>query len=289
MTTRIICVAVAAVLIGGRTAAAQDALAQAKTLYAAANYADALKLLDSAAGAATTEARQYRALCFLALGQTAEAEREAAAVVEADPFFKPDEDEVAPRVIDLFAGARRKLLPSIIRTTFDDAKLLFSAGHRERARARFEDVLRLLDDPVLETNTVLADLKIVAAGFVDLAASTPAPAPPVLQAAREPAPAAAPAAAVARVTVIPAESIQQTLPSWQPRDPFASGRDFVGAVRVVIDETGRVATATIERSIHPEYDRLLLAATARWRYKPATQNGVQVPSDKVVEIRLRTK
>ena len=287
MTTRIICVAVAAVLIGGRTAAAQDALAQAKTLYAAANYADALKLLDSAAGAATTEARQYRALCFLALGQTAEAEREAAAVVVADPFYKPDEDEVAPRVIDLFAGARRKQLPSIIRTTFDDAKLLFSAGHRERARARFEDVLRLLDDPVLEANTVLADLKIVAAGFVDLAASTPAP--PVLQAAREPAPAAAAATAVARVTVTPAESIQQTLPSWQPRDPFASARDFVGAVRVVIDETGRVTTATIERSIHPEYDRLLLAATQRWRYRPATQNGVQVPSDKVVEIRLRTK
>ena len=287
MTTRIICVAVAAVLIGGRTAAAQDALAQAKTLYAAANYADALKILDSAAGAPTTESRQYRALCFLALGQTAEAEREAAAVVQADPFFKPDEDEVAPRVIDLFASARRKLLPSIIRTTFDDAKLLFSAGQRERARTRFEDVLRLLNDPVLEANTVLADLKIVAAGFVDLAASTPAP--PALQAAREPAPAAAAVTAVARVTVTPAESIQQTLPSWQPRDPFASGREFVGAVRVVIDETGRVATATIERSIHPEYDRLLLNATQRWRYKPATQNGVQVPSDKVVEIRVQTR
>jgi TonB family protein len=288
MTTRIICVAVAAALIGGRPAAAQDALAQAKTLYAAANYADALKLLDSASGTPTTEARQYRALCFLALGQTADAEREAAAVVQADPFFKPDEAEVAPRVIDLFASARRKLLPSIIRITFDDAKLLFSAGHRERARARFEDVLRLLEDPALEANSVLSDLKIVAAGFVDLTGSTPAP--PMLQAAREPAPAAAPAAAaVARVTVTPAESIQQPLPSWQPRDPFASGREFVGTVRVVIDETGRVATATIERSIHPEYDRLLLAATQRWRYKPATQNGVQVPSDKVVEIRMRTK
>ena len=287
MTIRIICVAVAAVLIGGRTAAAQDALAQAKTLYAAANYADALKLLDSSAGAPTTEARQYRALCFLALGQTAEAEREAAAVVETDPFFRPDEDEVAPRVIDLFASARRKLLPSIIRTTFDDAKLLFSAGQRERARTRFEDVLRLLEDPALDASSVLSDLKIVAAGFVDLAGSTPAP--PVLQAAREPAPAAAAATAVARVTVTPAESIQQALPSWQPRDPFASSREFVGAVRVVIDETGRVAAATIERSIHPEYDRLLLAATQRWRYKPATQNGVQVPSDKVVEIRMRTK
>lgn len=287
MTTRIICVAVAAVLIGGRTAAAQDALAEAKTLYAAANYADALKLLDSASGTPTTEARRYRALCFLALGQTAEAEREAAAVVEADPFFRPDEHEVAPRVVDLFANARRKLLPSLVRTTFDDAKLLFSAGHRERARTRFEDVLRLLDDPVLEANTVLADLKIVAAGFVDLATSTPAP--PVLQAAQEPPPAAAAAAAVGRVTVTPAESIQQPLPPWQPRDPFASGREFVGAVRVVIDETGRVATARIERSIHPEYDRLLLAAAQRWRYKPATQNGVQVPSDKVVEIRMRTK
>lgn len=287
MTTRIICAAVAALIIGGRPAAAQDALAQAKTLYAAANYTDALKLLDSAAGTPTTEARQYRALCFLALGQTAEAEREAAAVVEADPFFKPNEDDVAPRVVNLFASARRTLLPSIIRSTFDDAKRMFSAGNREGARTKFENVLQLLDDPALEATSVLADLKIVAAGFVDLAAS--APSPPALEGAREPAPAAGAATSVARVTVTPAESIQQAIPSWQPRDPFASGRDFVGAVRVVIDETGRVTTATIERSIHPEYDRLLLTAAQRWRYKPATRNGTQVPSDKVVEIRLRTK
>jgi TonB family protein len=274
-------------MISGRPAVAQDALAQAKTLYGAANYAEALKLLESAAGTSTQEARQYRALCFLALGRTAEAEREAAAVVEADPFFKPDEDDVAPRVVNLFASARRKLLPSIIRATFDDAKRLFSEGNRERARTRFEDVLRLLDDSALEANSVLSDLKIVAAGFVDLAGSTPSP--PALQAAREPAPAAGATTSVAPVLVTPAESIQQALPSWQPRDPFALGREFVGAVRVVIDETGRVATATIERSIHPEYDRLLLNATQKWRYKPATQNGVQVPSHKVVEIRLRTK
>jgi TonB family protein len=277
------------------TAGAQDALSQAKTLYAAANYEEALKLLDSSdGGTSTPEVSQYRALCLLALGRTADAEREAAAVIAIDPFFMPDEDDVAPRVVNLFTDVRRQLLPSIIRLRFDGAKRLFSAGNRDQARREFQSVVRLLDDPVLTTNGVLTDLKIVAQGFVDLAASTPAapavPPPPSSPApAAQPASEAAPAAASRKVVVVPAATIQQTLPSWQPRDPFSRGREFDGAVRVLIDENGRVISATIERSIHREYDPLLLESTQRWRYKPATRDGVQIRSEKLVEVRVRTR
>jgi TonB family protein len=289
MKTRFICVVAVGMISAGGTAAAQDALAQAKTLYAAANYEEALKLLGSSDGS-RTEVSQYRALCLLALGRTADAEREAAAVVEADPLFRPDEADVAPRVVSLFADVRRRLLPPIIRSKFDEAKRLFGEGNRDRARSEFGVVLRLLDDPVLIENTVLTDLKIVAEGFVDLVASTPAP--PVLQPALPPAPqpgSAANAASSTRVVETPAAPIQQTIPAWQPRDPFAQRRELVGAVRVAIDETGKVTAATIERSIHPEYDRLVIIGAQRWRYQPATREGVPIPSEKIVEIRVQPK
>jgi TonB family protein len=227
-------------------------------------------------------------MCLLALGRTADAERAATAVIEADPFFKPDDADLSPRVVDLFSDVRRRVLPSMIRSRFDEAKRSFSEGNRDRARGEFESLVRLIDDPVLSGNT-LTDLKVVAAAFVDLVgASTPAPA---LQPALPPAPGVAAAAAIpsSRVVVIPATVIQQTIPTWQPRDPFAQRRELVGAVKVAINETGRVATATIERSIHPEYDRIVLTWARRWRYRPATRDGVQIPSEKIVEIRVRPR
>lgn len=291
MKTRIIGVVAAAIVSAWGTAAAQDGLAKAKTLYAAANYEDALKLLESSDGAASKpEVSQYRALCLLALGRTADAEREAAIVIEADPFFAPDKDDVAPRVVSLFTDVRRKLLPSIIRSKFDGAKRLFSDGNRDHASREFQGVLRLLDDPVLTANAVLTDLKVVAAGFVDLAAATPAAPPAQPISAESEASRAAAVAAAPRVVVVPAATIRQTLPAnWQPRDPFSQGREFAGAVKVLIDENGKVIAATIERSIHPEYDRLVLESTHRWLYKPATRDGVQFPSEKLVEIRVRTR
>jgi TonB family protein len=290
MKTLVACVVAVAIVSADGTVAAQDALAKAKTLYTAANYDEALKVLESSEGAARPEVSQYRALCFLALGRTADAEREIAAVIEADPLFTPDENEVAPRVVNLFADVRRQMLPSIIRSKFAEGKRLFSEGNRGRARTEFESILRLLDDPAAAANTDLADLKIVAAGFADLTAI--APPPPPAQPAQAPTSSTAvkPGAAAPRSTVvIPAATIQQTLPNWQPRDPFVQGREFIGAVKVIIDENGRVASATIERSIHSEYDRLLLASAQRWLYKPATREGVAIPSEKLVEVQVRTR
>jgi TonB family protein len=89
--------------------------------------------------------------------------------------------------------------------------------------------------------------------------------------------------------VIPPVAIQQALPDWRPRDPSAVSREFSGAVKVLIDASGKVTAATIERSIHPEYDRLVLASAQRWSYRPASRGGVAITSEKIVEIRLRTR
>ena len=262
-------------------AAGQDALARQRRSTRIANYE--VSSSNPPAHVVTDQSG-----CLLALGRTADAERAAAAAIEADPFFKPDEADVSPRVVNLFSDVRRRVLPSMIQSRFDEAKRSFSEGNRDRARGEFENVVRLIDDPVLSGNT-LTDLKVVAAGFVELvAASTPAPA---LQAALPPAPGVAAAAAIpaSRAAVIPAAVIQQTIPTWQPRDPFAQRRELVGAVKVAIDKTGRVATAAIERSIHPESDRVLIIWARRWRYQPATREGVPIPSEKIVEIRVRPR
>lgn len=45
------------------------------------------------------------------------------------------------------------------------------------------------------------------------------------------------------------------------------------AVRVVLDETGRVATGEVLSATHPEFGRYLLAAMETWRFLPALRVG----------------
>jgi TonB family protein len=58
---------------------------------------------------------------------------------------------------------------------------------------------------------------------------------------------------------------------------------------VVISEQGRVTDAELAPSIHPAYDRLLLAAAKTWPYQPATRNGSPVASEKVIEVVLKPR
>jgi len=84
-------------------------------------------------------------------------------------------------------------------------------------------------------------------------------------------------------------AIQQTLPEWMPTDKMAASRDYVGSIKVIIGIDGRVKSATIEKATHPIYDARLLQVSKGWLYKPATQNGEPVESEKVIAIQLRRK
>src|SRR5438876_893829 len=109
---------------------AADSISAARDLYAAAEYEDALALLNRLQpGNHEPEERraieQYRAYCLLALGRSVDAEQAIAAVVMAMPLYKPSGADVSPRVRSAFTEVRRRMLPSIIQQKYAAAKEAF--------------------------------------------------------------------------------------------------------------------------------------------------------------------
>jgi len=295
------------IALSASTAASQDLLAAARDLYASARYEDALVRLEDLrrTGHPAEEARyveEYRAFCLLALGRTAEAERAIEAVVVAAPSFRLDDSALSPRVRAAFTDVRRRMLPRIIQDQYAQAKGALDRGDGAAADAGFRQVLELLADPDLgsmSTVAPLAEIRTLATGFRDLGARAPAPA--ATAPAPAPAPPAAPdsaspttpdptpsAAAVPRrlaAHVYTSDDGEVVAPiplreSWlEMADVFAVRP---GVVDIVIDETGVVVAATMKTPVNAVYDRLALATARRWRYKPATVDGVAVKYRKVV-------
>jgi len=307
----------AAALLGSASPArADDRLAEALRLYDDATYTRALEVLDQLTVLEPSpRVHQYRALCLIALGRPDAAERAMADIVAADPFFALEAEAASPRIAAQFASVRRRLLPPLIRRGFADATAQYREGATARARQRFDDVLRLLDDPALQADQSLADLALVAGAFVELTkAQTPppsiavisrpivvAPALPVIAAPADPAPAppaASSSAVVAsapgpmRVTASapaafePAVAMVRPLPRWTPPDPRTATRAYSGAIALEVDANGRVVAAASRKTIHPAYDPVVLAAARQWVFQPARQNGRPIKSEITVEIEL---
>jgi hypothetical protein len=175
-------------------ARAQETLAQAKVLYAAASYEEALAMLDKlnvSEDQDATAIAEYRIFCLLALGRSEDAHRTIETVLRANPFYKPSEAQVPPRIQTVIKSTRQKLLPGIVLSSYADAKAAYERKD-PTAAAKFDHVLMLLDDPDAKNVASLADLRTVSVGFRDLAraASQPPPAP-VVAAAPPPASAVA--------------------------------------------------------------------------------------------------
>jgi TonB family protein len=81
--------------------------------------------------------------------------------------------------------------------------------------------------------------------------------------------------------------IQETLPAWTPPNPMIARNEYTGAVKVRIGTDGRVKAVTIDQPSHPAYDANLLRVAKTWTYKPASQNGTPIESERVIAIRLR--
>jgi TonB family protein len=64
---------------------------------------------------------------------------------------------------------------------------------------------------------------------------------------------------------------------------------FQGQIDVVIDETGKVESATIVKSIFAGYNDLAVAGAKQWVYSPATKHGVPVRFRKSVPVHLSVK
>src|SRR5262245_29632003 len=166
---------------------AEDSVAAARELYTAANYEDALVVLnrlDASNGQPSDRMviNQYRAFCLLALGRMSEAERAIEAVLTVDLLYHPATADMSPRLRAAFAGVRQRILPAIVQQEYARAKAAFDRQDYAPAIAQFDRVLRALgsaDLGAMGENPPLADLRTLASGFRDLSikATTPPPAP----------------------------------------------------------------------------------------------------------------
>jgi TonB family protein len=86
--------------------------------------------------------------------------------------------------------------------------------------------------------------------------------------------------------VTPPVDVNKSLPEWNPSNPQWRKYELSGAIRIVIDETGKVESAALVKSVHESYDPLLLAAARQWQFKPARKNGQPVKYQKIVAVLL---
>lgn len=268
-------------------------LANARTLYASAEYGGALDMLnglvtDTPAGPERQAIELYRALCLVAVGNNTEAVKVIDAMIVQDPLYRPAADDVPPRLRSAFTDARKRLLPSIVQQNYVAAKASFDKKDYTAAAKGFSQVIAGLSDPDIESASAqppLSDLKMLAAGFNDLAVKAIAPTP-------APVPAAPPAdAVVERAPRIYAPSDSDVVPPITVRQsvPPYPGRVLIGGtlvMDVIIDVDGSVESAMMAGQPNPAYDRLVLQATKTWQYQPATLNGKPVKYRKRIQLTL---
>jgi len=299
------------VLIPARLAA-QDSLASARQLYASAEYSGALTMLNNLIKANPVQDRQlidlYRTFCLVALGGMDEAKTAVDAMINRDPLFRPNSDEVPPRLQTLFRDARKRLLPTIVQQRYVAAKAAFDLGDYKTAAEGFTQVLTALSDPDFGpagSQPPLADLKVLASGFNDLtvraltpppAPTPPAPTPTTASAGTPasgsgtPAPAGSASLAVRRPEIYTSETrdivepvaVRQELPPY----PARVTKEMTGIVEVVIDEMGKVESASMLQPIDARYNRLVLAAAQNWVYRPARRDGAPVKYKKRIQIEI---
>jgi hypothetical protein len=278
------------------TAIAQEPIATARDLYAAAAYDEALARLDDLRSSKHPSdddrvIEQYRALCLFALGRATDAERAIEAMVVAAPGYRPADGDASPRVQAAFVDVRRRLLPGIIQQKYNNAKAAFDRKDLTSARAGFTQVIELLADPVVASGPLQqerAALLTLASGFRDLstppaaplpAAPAPQPAQPQRVIAIKPAPAAGRIYTAEDAGIIAPTAVRQSFAALS--GVFAARP---GTVEIVIDEAGAVQAATTQIAVNPVYDRLALATARTWRYRPALFGGVPVKFRKVVVL-----
>jgi tetratricopeptide (TPR) repeat protein len=272
-----------------------DTLGHAKSLYAAAAYDEALAVLDQLQHAApaedSTSIAEYKVFCLLALDRRDEARQNIDGILHNNPLYRPSDDQASPRVQSIFRDVRRQSLPKIVVERYTAAKAAFE---RKDARAvqQFDEVLALLDDRDVDQTSTLTDLRAVASAFRDLARAVAASAPSAADAgpAQPPALPLEPRQNViytaADTDITPPVAQSQPMPMWRP-SPMESTKEFKGALRLLIDESGAVISASMPATTRAAYDQMLIRAAREWKFLPAQRQGTPVRYLKLIEIQLK--
>jgi hypothetical protein len=286
----------AILLLTSASAAAQDSLDPVRNLYASAEYEEALtaigRLKSNADLGGVVEIDRYRALCLIALGRSAEADKAIETTVTVDPLYQPAPADASPRVRQAFAAVRRRVLPTVVRSLYASAKAAYDRKAFAEAADGLDRTVRVIDS--LEgSNPELGDLRTLASGFLDLSKAA------IAQASLPPPPAPTPAQASVNVVKSPvALAPAAPLPYSNvvakrqdlPHLPFslaATKAQYRGAIEVEINEAGNVVGARVIQSVHVLYDPLLLAAAREWKYEPARIDGRPTAVRKRVEVVLK--
>jgi tetratricopeptide (TPR) repeat protein len=291
----------AVVLLAGLSASVRavsgsdETLVRAKSLYAAAAYDEALAVLDQLQGAApaedSTSIAEYKVFCLLALDRRDEARQNIDGILHNNPLYLPSADQASPRMQGIFRDVRRQSLPKIVVERYTAAKAAFE---RKDARAvqQFDEVLALLDDRDLDQTSTLTDLRTVASAFLDLAKAVAASGPSLTDLRPAPPPPLPPEPVrnviytAADTDVTPPVAQSQKMPMWRP-SPLEAEKEFKGALRLLIDESGSVISATMPATTRAAYDQLLIRAARDWKFLPAQKQGTPVRYLKLIEIQLK--
>jgi TonB family protein len=262
---------------------AQDALTRARSLYESAEYEQALLVLSGLNETSNPEAAAYRAFCLIALDRQDEARGVVQALVRRDPWFRPADSDVSPRVRTFFDDVRRPLLPEVARAAYVRAKTTYDQRDFATARDEFTRVVALLDELGVSDEGAL-DLRTLASAFRDLADTS-------LKRSILPAAAARPAVSPpatysdADAGITRPVSLSRPMPAWAP-NAVERHITFTGAIEVLVSEDGRVLAASMVKPVHPRYDAALLDAAKSWTFKPAIKDGVPVRYRYRLQIRL---
>lgn len=277
----------ATLFLWASAAAAQtaDKLDSVRQLYASAEYEEALSALgrlDPEAPNAGLEIDRYRALCLIALNRGGEADRVIESIVAADPLYQPSASDASPRVRTAFSVVRQRVLPAVARSIYLEARAAYDRKAYADATQALERTVRVIDTLESPAKNELADLRVLASGFLDLSKAAAAPPPAASKPEAAPPP---PAPAVPLNTALVA--LKQDL----PRMPFSIASlgtgEYRGALELHIDERGDVTSARIIQTVHALYDPLLLTAAREWKYEPPRVAGKPIATVKRVEVVLK--
>ncbi|MBL8135001.1 MAG: energy transducer TonB [Acidobacteria bacterium] len=263
---------------------------------------------------------QHRMLCLLALGRTAAAEDAAASLLEARPDFVFTATEASPRVRARFDETRRRVLPAVVRRVYTDAKRAYDSGEFTEARDGFAQLAQMLGDPqVASADPAFADLGTLADGFrqlsdaaierraarrdydtVQAALAVLPPAAPAMLPMAAPVTAARPAVGPSMPPpfaplgiftydwrdkdVAPPMPMAQAVSGWWGSMGEPPAGTALGAIEVVVDESGHVVDARIYQSVNRVYDAVLLESARQWRYQPAMKDGRAVKYRRIAGV-----
>ncbi len=308
------------VLLAGQASAGQDPVGTARDLYGSAAYEEALlalaRLSNGAPPEVARQASQYRAYCLFALGRTAEAEQVAEALIRERPLAIASGGDASPRIEEMFARVRRRVLPILMREEYAAARASLERHDPKGAEPHLLLVRQMIAERRADgaDDDTMSDLALLVDGFLDLSrgmAEQPVvravPVPLVAIPSVGPETAArrrldeprAPISGLGPTAIYAGEAdrhllkpvaISQAVPRLSPSvaEAMKSASRKSLVLELTISERGNVQDVTVAEGAQPEYDRLVSKSAWLWRYRPATIDGVPVRFRQAVTVAFQS-